>query len=138
MFWKKQIGFIDGYGSFGTPSTDGSILIVSSGFKSDPSTAKGSPGGGLIAVDGNGKTRWTLLAPTTIYGYVAICNGIGFAGMDSDFTALDISNGAVLWKYRAQGLLYSSAAIVRSGIYTADMAGNVYAFALPGTRSNRR
>lgn len=135
LLWEKQIGFIDGYGSFGTPSTDGSIVIVSSGFRSDPTMAKGSPGGGLIAVDGNGETRWTVLTPTTVYGYVAICNGMAFAGIDSDLTALDVATGAVLWKYRADAQLYASPAIVRSGIYTADMSGNVYAFSLPGTGS---
>jgi outer membrane protein assembly factor BamB len=136
LLWRKQIGFVDGYGSAGTPTTDGSIIITGVGYRSDPTTTKGPPGGGLMGIDGNGRTRWTVLTQNNVFGYAAICNGIAFVDLDSDVTALDVSTGAVLWKYRAAAQLYASPAIVRSGLYTADMAGNVYAFSLPDPRSS--
>jgi polyvinyl alcohol dehydrogenase (cytochrome) len=133
ILWQKQIGFVDGYGSAGTPTTDGSIVIVSSGYRSDPTMTKDPPGGGLMGIDANGKTRWTILTQNDVFGYAAICNGIAFAGLDTNLAALDASTGAVLWKYPAKALMYASPAIVRSGLYSADMAGNVYAFSLPGS-----
>jgi outer membrane protein assembly factor BamB len=64
-------------------------------------------------------------------GYVAINNGLAFAGFDDSAGALDIGTGSVLWTAPTSDLVVASPVVVPSGVYAADESGNVYAFTLP-------
>jgi hypothetical protein len=155
------LGATSTYGGFATPTSNGPITMVGAGFfaASDaersyggeacilPASREQAPQIGrrkpreegvsngrtsaLTAVDNAGNIVWSDPMTAGITSYVAIDNGIGFAGLDSNLTALDISSGSILWQYRGEGDFHSGAAVVPSGVYAADYAGNVYALALP-------
>jgi outer membrane protein assembly factor BamB len=137
VLWALRIGDVDGYGPIGTPTTDGTVLLMTAGYKSDP-TKFFVPGGGFAGVSPAGKILWEISTQQDVPGYAAVANGIAFVDLDSQVTALDETTGAKLWSYAAQGSFYASPAIVPSGLYTADSAGNVYAFSLPGSSTASR
>ncbi|HVS46305.1 MAG TPA: PQQ-binding-like beta-propeller repeat protein [Verrucomicrobiae bacterium] len=85
----------------------------------------------LRAVDSNGNILWSHEMTNGLEGYVAINNGLAFAGLDDSVGALDIGTGSVLWTAPTSGLVVASPVVVPSGVYAADESGNVYAFTLP-------
>jgi outer membrane protein assembly factor BamB len=48
--WSTRLASARGYGGVGTPSSDGTMLVVSAGYTSDPTTTH-PPGGALYGID---------------------------------------------------------------------------------------
>jgi outer membrane protein assembly factor BamB len=132
--WSTSLGGVPGYGGFGTPSTDGTTIVVTAGFTSDPTKSTGPPGGALVGLDTAGTILWRTRAQHPVMGDVAIANGVAYTPLDSTFVALDLATGTQLWSYPAGQTSYASPAIVPSGIYFANGGGEVFAFSLPEKR----
>jgi len=144
---QVQTGVANMAAGFATASTDGSTIIigtgpVSSGASSqrgdeDPTHFFGSVrsdatagGGRLIALDLTGKVKWTLSTQSVVHTSVAITGGVAFATVNNAVEAISIATGQTLWSYPLPAGVLASPIVVPSGVYAADLAGNVYKFAL--------
>ncbi|HET9030035.1 MAG TPA: hypothetical protein VFN49_07655, partial [Candidatus Aquilonibacter sp.] len=138
-----------GKGGIGTPTTDGAIVTMSDGYNrcesSDVCTQSDLECFSLGASAPFAKITATNSA---IYGYAAFAKGVGFIGVDNgatdglapngtpvlpEFVAFD-DNCHVVWKANqadVKGFFYGGPAVVSSGVYAIDNAGNVYAWKLP-------
>ncbi|MGH7709245.1 MAG: PQQ-binding-like beta-propeller repeat protein, partial [Vulcanimicrobiaceae bacterium] len=135
--WQAPLGAVDGYGGIGTPTTDGTMLIASTGDLADP-TVNPVPGGKLLAYDDLGNVRWSVASLVPVAGYAALAGGIAFADLDNAVVALDVNTGAKLWSAAGPSPFYASPAIVPSGLYVVDTAGNVTAYGLTGQSQSLR
>lgn len=138
-----------GRGGIGTPTTDGNVLTASSGYN----LCSGGNACGQSDLDcfrpGAGTPFAKLQATnSSIYSYAAYAAGVGFIGIDNgatngvppgasnvqpEFIAFS-DNCSVLWKANpvdVKGFFYGGPALVASGVYAVDNAGNVYAWKLP-------
>jgi hypothetical protein len=156
-----------GSGAIWTPTTDGNVVAVSSGYN----TFSPQPFSSTLDVFtlGGSAVRCQLQATNSpLYSYAAFVKGVGFTVLDNGvptgsgdaapaFVAFD-DNCNVLWRAAASDLLayfYAGPVIVPSGVYAVDDMGNVYAWKLasgtaaaaaslrralirPGVRSNIR
>ena len=135
----------DGGAGYSTPATDGTTIVVgtsavSSGSSSTRESEKEAPffgrvsatggGGRLLAFDFSGNLKWSIATQNAVRSSAAIANGIAFATIDSELVAVDIQTGKILWSYTAPASMLASPVVVRSGVYAADSAGNVYKFTL--------
>ena len=125
---NEPLSTLNGYGGIGTPSTDGNVIVASAGYQSDPTVVKTNPGGMIVGLDAAGAVLWRVKSNNAYVGYVALNSGIAFATLDSNVEALDERNGSLLWSYPAAARFYGSPVVVPSGVYAADLSGNVYAF----------
>jgi outer membrane protein assembly factor BamB len=149
--WGTQLNTIDGQGGISTPSTDGSTIVVGAGYFTAPgATARRRvrpvcpllilprPLGSssslvsyLVGLDAAGSVLWKRETPQVMIGSAAIVDGLAFTGVGERFAALDLRTGETLWYYQGSSTFDPAPAVVPSGVYTADDAGNVYAFSLP-------
>jgi outer membrane protein assembly factor BamB len=125
---NKTLSTLNGWGGWGTPSTDGKVIVASAGFTSSPTQVPTNPGGSIVGLDPTGAVLWRVKSNYAYVGSVALNAGIAYATLDSTVQALDERTGSVLWSYPAQAMFYASPVVVPSGIYAADRGGNVYAF----------
>jgi len=133
LIWSSHLGPVAGYGSIGTPTSDGRIIAASGGYASEPQ-ADGSGQGLLFGLNTSGRIVWTRnTTQRPITSYVAINNGIGYATLDNQIVALDLLTGATLWSYTTKNVIAGGAVVVPSGVYVTDSGGNTYAFCLPST-----
>lgn len=131
-------------GGFASPTTDGSTIVVGTGLYKGSTSGSGGEfcfldsipteviagyHSELQALDFSGKVLWTRPMQNRLIGYVAMLKGIGFVGLNEQFDAIDLSDGKILWKYATPAYIDASMVVVPSGLYGADDAGNVYAFA---------
>jgi outer membrane protein assembly factor BamB len=137
-------------GGFATPTTDGSTIVEGSGLFANSRPERDGefcllaaanptevfPGyhSELWGMDLSGHTLWTRTMQNRIVGYVALVQGLGFVGLDKEFVALDLSTGKTLWSHPTPDYINASMIVVPSGVYGADQAGNIYAFALAPRR----
>ena len=140
------LGASAGQGGFAAPTTDGGNIIEGAGYFSSaqsriPSevclfaSTKRRPDDAsmtskLVAVDPAGYILWSVPMSNAINTYVAINNGIAFAGMDNKLDAIGTSSGNVLWQFQAADVVVGDA-VVPSGVYAVDASGTVYALSLP-------
>jgi hypothetical protein len=138
-----------GNGAIWTPTTDGNVIAVSSGYLTIPPSQPSSQLD-LFPV-GNGSARcWSLTATNSVlFSYAAFVSGVGFIGIDNEvpngtpsvgtsgpapaFIAFD-DNCNVLWRAQSTDVLaffYGGPAVVPSGVYAIDNMGNVYSWKLP-------
>ncbi|HVA27243.1 MAG TPA: PQQ-binding-like beta-propeller repeat protein, partial [Candidatus Baltobacteraceae bacterium] len=138
-----------GRGGIGTPTTDGAIVAASDGY--DTCTSPGvCTESDLKCFQLGGSTPFAKLEATNsaIYSYPAFAPGVGFIGIDNgatdgvptggtpvlpEFIAFD-DTCHVIWKANpllVKGFFYGGPAVVPSGVYAVDNAGNVYAWKLP-------
>jgi outer membrane protein assembly factor BamB len=137
-----------GIGGIGTPTTDGSVIAVSSGYN------YGTYGSDLdVFPVGSGALKCKLSErAASIWSYAAFVKGLGFTSLDNGqppssawpaFVAFD-DNCNILWTAKPSDLLgffYGGPAVVQSGVYAVDVAGDVYAWKIsnaPGTQLQRR
>jgi outer membrane protein assembly factor BamB len=132
--WQNDFRHGDavGSGGFGTPTGDGSMIMGNSGEGS--MTGRNDGLTTLVAVDYSGRQKYVFQEQTSVTPSLtaAFIDGIGFAPLDSSIIAFDSHTGTKLWSYKTQDDFYGSPVIVPSGLYTVDVSGNVYAFALRG------
>lgn len=141
-----------GSGGISTPATDGSVIAVSSGYN------QGTYQSDLdVFPVGSGTPKCKLQATNSnLWSYAAFLKGIGFTGLDNGapmgtpagapngpapwFVAFS-DNCEVVWKADPTQILqyfYGGPVVVQSGVYAADLAGNVYAWKLPSNTSAAR
>ena len=144
------LGAAGGEGGFATPTSDGANIIEGAGYFSSAqariptevclyASAKRRPDdpsmtSKLVAVNPAGYIIWGIPMNNAINTYVAVNNGIAFAGMDNNVDAISTSSGNVLWQFRAADVVVGDA-VVPSGVYAVDASGNVYALSLPPASS---
>ncbi|MBC5799367.1 MAG: PQQ-binding-like beta-propeller repeat protein [Candidatus Eremiobacteraeota bacterium] len=136
IIWKVQLSPFDGAGSYATPATDGTHLVIPSGWITFPTLSHSAPSSSVVAYNENGVRLWSVPTGNRVYGGGAITNDLVFFGLDVRLAALDLDSGKELWTYPTPGGAYIQAppVIVSSGIYAVDIYGTVYAFSL-GTSS---
>ncbi len=134
LVWVTPMGAAPGYGGIGTPTSDGATIVASLGFLHDPTKTAGPPGGALIAYDTAGRQKWEVRTQNPFPGAAAIEGGLAFAALDDRFAALDLSSGSLVWSYPAGGTAYASPAVVPSGVYFANDAGEIFAFSRSSAR----
>jgi outer membrane protein assembly factor BamB len=133
--------YTPGAGSIGTPTGDGNMVIFSSGELNSTPTS----GSNMVAysLNSDGTPNNALYALTSQQavqsGYVAFVPGIGISALDQNMIAFDSTTGQRLWTSpQTADDFYASPAVVPSGIYNADMSGNVYAYQLNPTSTQAR
>lgn len=156
------LGAALGYGAYASPTTDGSNVFVGAGYIPIPSVSKpnrvnsgsdASPGNDwfrrqlkdkpqeilpgymsyLRAVDSQGNVIWSQPMTSTIINYVAVNNGLVFAGMDTNLDVIGAESGSILWSYAAGSDFQAGPAVVPSGVYAADLNGDVFALSIPAS-----
>ncbi len=136
-------------GGFATPTTDGTTIVEGSGLYKGSTFARGGefcmlaqakpnevfPGfhSKLQGMNLSGHIIWARTTQNRLVGYVALANGLGFVGLNKEFVALDLRTGKTLWSHPTPSYINASMVVVPSGLFGADDAGNVYAFALPSS-----
>ena len=85
----------------------------------------------LRAVDATGNVTWSIPMNATIDSYAAINNGMAFAPMDATLDAIGLSSGSILAQFAVADNFEGGPVIVPSGLYMADLSGDVYALSLP-------
>jgi outer membrane protein assembly factor BamB len=136
IVWSDRLGNLDGYGGISSAASDGTTIVVGGGYVHDPTKTRDDPGGLLYGLTRGGKILWKLQTDSAIPGSAAIVPGVAFVTANDGISALAIGSGATLWSYPFGAETYASAAVVPSGVYVADAAGNLYAFGLPASASN--
>jgi len=137
------------WGGFATPTTDGTTVVEDSGLYEGSRSDDGGefcmltaakptevfPGlhSKLQGMNLSGHVLWARTMQNRLVGYVALAQGLGFVGLNKDFVALDLTTGKTLWSHATPNYINASMVVVPSGVYGADDAGNVYAFALPSS-----
>jgi outer membrane protein assembly factor BamB len=126
---------VDGQGSIGTPTTDGTVLIVPSGNLQVVSDGEASAAN-FTAYTLSGAQLWTYPFTNLQRNYAPIANGVAYLAADTQIVAVNAHTGTKLWSYSsAGGVEYIGApAITPVGLFTADTDGAVIAFA-PATSS---
>jgi len=138
-----------GNGGISTPTTDGSVIAVSSGYNA---TTPGAPSPNiqsdldLFPVGSSSMSCKLRATNSSIFSYAAFVNGVGFIGLDNQVATN--TNGAAPWfvafndqckiiwtadPAKVIGFFYGGPAVVQSGVYAVDNAGNVYSWKLPQT-----
>jgi len=138
-------------GGFSSPASDGSITLIGAGAIADRANdasrtsdfcallwhdhrALVRPRSGYHsawrAVDSAGNILWSQETALQNNSYAAVTGEVAFAGADSVLEALDVPSGRVLWSLPGANTFYAGAAVVPSGVYATDVAGNVYAVSL--------
>jgi outer membrane protein assembly factor BamB len=137
--WSRNLHpWTPGGGAIGSPSGDGTMVLVTGGELTNPFTHD-PPGCTVSAFDLAGTLLYTLQANYVVKGYAAFVPGLGFIGLDHQLVAFDAHTGARLWSSGDLGSnMYASAAVVPSGVYTVTFAGDVMAFSLNGALPSRR
>jgi outer membrane protein assembly factor BamB len=134
-----------GNGSIGTPTTDGTVVAIStgynlSGYQSDLDVFPLNSG----TESSSCQTHQLRATNSTLPSYAAWVPGIGFTPLDNG-VASGSNNAApafeafddqcnVLWRANPGDIVeffYAGAAVVASGVYAVDVAGNVYSWKLP-------
>ncbi len=116
-------------GSIGTPTGDGTVLVISGGEKSNPDRPS-YPGCVITAFDPAGRPLYRMQTENPVAGYAAFVPGVGFIVLDRRLVAFDARSGAVLWESGLGDLAYASPAVVPSGVYAVNDTGDVFAFEL--------
>ncbi len=135
-------------GGFASPTTDGTTILEGTGLYPNTKTEHGGEFCMVAAVKPNevfpnfhselqamnmsGHVLWKRTMQNRLVGYVALTPGLGFAGLNKAFAAIDMRSGKMLWSHStAPNYINASMIAVPSGVYGADEGGNVYAFSLP-------
>jgi outer membrane protein assembly factor BamB len=121
-------------GSIGTPTGDGTVLVVSGGEKSDPARPS-APGCVITAFDKAGRALYHMETDNPVTGYAAFVPGVGFIVLDRRLVAFDARTGEVLWDSPLGDLGYASPVVVPSGLYAVNNVGDVFAFELDDRRA---
>lgn len=132
LAWSRPLGAPEGLGGIATPSVKDGIIIASGGWLEEPEKAD-PPGGILAGVSTSGNILWSRQTQYSVMSYVARTNDVALTPIDYSFDAIDPATGATLWSFPTPAAFESGAAVVQSGIYIGDLAGNLYAFALAET-----
>ena len=116
-----------GDGTLSTAAFDGTRLYVGAGKTPDYSML-----GQVRALDpSTGAVIWTFALPGAVIAPISFANGVVFAAGGKRCVALDAETGALLWSFDATSLVYGGIAISNGRIFFGDLAGNLYAFAVP-------
>lgn len=115
-------------GSIGTPTGDGTVLLISGGNERDPDLVGSAAGSVLTGFDRTGRVLYRLHSASVVNGYAAFVPGVGFAVLDRQLVAFDAANGAKLWAADVGEYAYASPVVVPSGVYAVTNAGDVFAF----------
>ncbi|MDE2571384.1 MAG: PQQ-binding-like beta-propeller repeat protein, partial [bacterium] len=142
---KVNGNIVPGNGAIWTPTTDGSVIAVSSGYNTC-ATGNGcfNMDLDLFPVGGGSKTCSFTESNPELFSYAAFVKGIGFAALDNDIPAggasaaptfIAFDDGChILWQASPTDLLgyfYAGPAVVPSGVYAVDNLGDVYSWKLP-------
>ncbi len=138
-----------GRGGIGTPTTDGNVMTASSGYNYCFSNNICTQSNLDCFHVGSGTPFAQLQATNSaIFSYAAFAPGVGFIGIDNGATSGTPTGSAaaapafvafddtckIVWQANAvdvRGFFYGGPAVVGSGVYAVDNAGNVYAWKLP-------
>jgi polyvinyl alcohol dehydrogenase (cytochrome) len=117
-------------GSTGTPTGDGTMVIISGGEHTNPEVDPKGADSIVAAFDHDGRELYRLTSATVVAGYAAFVPGIGFMALDRRLVAFDARTGAELWSADLGEPAYPSPVVVASGVYVVNNIGDVQAFGL--------
>ncbi|BDE07913.1 hypothetical protein WPS_31890 [Vulcanimicrobium alpinum] len=131
--WQRDLKpWTRGGGAIGTPTGDGTMIIVTGGELQNPDLVN-PPGCAISAFDLSGNPLYTFSSQYVVYGHASFVPGVGVIGLDHQLVAFNSQTGQTLWSSGDLGAnLYASPAIVPSGVYTATLGGDVVAFSQNG------
>jgi hypothetical protein len=116
-------------GSIGTPTGDGSVLVISGGEYSNPEAPR-TPGCIITGWGPDGTERYRFTSAYPVHGYAAFVTGVGFLALDRAIVAFDARTGDKLWSQELGDTSYASPVVVPSGVYVVTNGGDVNAFGL--------
>jgi outer membrane protein assembly factor BamB len=119
-------------GPIGTPTSDGKIVMITTGELTSPWTNSFEMAGGdMVALDLDLHERYRLHSNYAIHGHASFVRGVGFTTLDRRLVAFDAGNGTILWRGPLDDVAYASPAVVPSGVYIVTNSGTVFAYGLP-------
>jgi outer membrane protein assembly factor BamB len=157
------LGAVGDDGGFASPGTDGSTVVIGAGNlptssssskrsidfciapdmqtmrrgKMTEGVASAGYASALRAVNSTGTIVWSVPMSNVLIGYVAVNNGIVYAGLDNgsahDIDAINMQDGTILAQFAGANTFTASPVVVPSGVYGVDASGNVYALTLPAS-----
>ena len=132
--WKRQLANggtcpLCADGVLSTAAFDGRRLYVGSGRPPDADDNVIGAVNALNPNDGSIVWRYPLAAP--VIAPVSYANGVVFTTAGTNAIALDAATGALLWKGNTKAMCVGGVAITDRGIVFGDLAGNLYAYAIP-------
>jgi len=130
VVWKTQLSPFDGQGSIGTPTTDGTVVIVPSGNLQDGHTTN-PPAVNFSAFSLTGTKLWSFPFTNMQRNYAPIADGLAYLAESDQIVAVDAHSGATLWSFASSGDVefIGAPAITPVGLFTADADGAVIVFA---------
>jgi len=130
ILWNRPFTTVNGQGSIGTPTTDGSIIIVPSGDIMDANLVA-TPTASFSGFAPNGDKQWSFQFDFPQRNYAPIADRIAYLAEDDDIVAVDAHSGVKLWSYESSGNVefIGAPAITSDGLFTVDTDGAVIVFA---------
>jgi outer membrane protein assembly factor BamB len=130
VLWKYELSPLDGFGPFATPATNGSIVVMPTGFITYPTWTNSPASAAVLGFNQGGAKLWSIPTHDKVNGGVSLTNDIALIGLDLRLGAFDINTGKELWSFNTpDGLnIQAPPIVVSSGVYAVDVGGMVYAF----------
>jgi outer membrane protein assembly factor BamB len=129
VLWKYELSPLDGFGPFATPATNGSIVVMPTGFITYPTWTNSPASAAVLGFNQGGAKLWSIPTHDKVNGGVSLTNDIALIGLDLRLGAFDINTGKELWSFNTpDGLnIQAPPIVVSSGVYAVDVGGMVYA-----------
>jgi outer membrane protein assembly factor BamB len=116
-------------GVLSTAAFDGNRLYVGSGR---PPGQDDSIIGAVYALNpDDGAILWQHLFTAPVIAPISYANGVVFTTVGNSAVALDAETGTMLWHADTTEICVGGVAITDRGIVFGDLAGNLYAYAIP-------
>lgn len=116
-------------GILSTAAFDGSRLYVGTGRPLN--VGDGSIGAVFALNPDNGFVLWEHHFDAPVIAPMSYANGVVFTAVGQRAVALDATNGRLLWEGKTAAMCVGGVAITDRGIVFGDLAGNLYAYAIP-------
>ncbi len=116
-------------GILSTAAFDGTRLYAGSGRP--PAAEDGALGAVYALNPDDGSILWRHTFPAPVIAPISYANGVVFTAVGKTVVALDAATGGTLWKASTAAMCVGGIAVTDRGIVFGDLAGNLYAYAIP-------
>jgi outer membrane protein assembly factor BamB len=138
--WKTQLAKggacpLCADGILSTAAFDGMRLYVGSGRP--PDVADDIIGAVYALNPDDGTILWQQTFAAPVIAPISYANGVVFTTVGKTAVALDAETGTKLWSADTEAVCVGGVAVTDRGIVFGDMAGNLYAYAIPPNVSTK-